>query len=446
MSLAVNELWLATLSRIRDRISEQQYETWFRNLGCREEGGGQGLVLEAPNRFSSSWLVDHYLEMIEDCIEDAAGRRLPVAVRARDEAAAQMRLPIPTQTSLPPPRHDGGMPLNGLYVFDTYVVGPCNALAHAAAVAVSESPGKSYNPLFIHSSTGMGKTHLLQACCHQIRANHPQLKILYLSCESFVNEFIGAVERGELETFRYNYRYVDVLVIDDVHFLANKERTQEEFFHTFNTLYHSQKQIILSSDSPPKEIPSLKERLVTRFKSGLVAKLEAPELETRIAIVRMKAKLLHRQIPPDVVEYIASRVTTSVRELEGAVVRAVGIASLTNRPLSVAVAAETVEDSKSAGPRIGISEIQTAVAERFGLKVADLQGKRRHKAVVLPRQICMYLAKELTTLSLVEIGGHFGGRDHTTVLYAVGKIRKLMESDSPLVEAVNRLRDSFVPR
>jgi chromosomal replication initiator protein len=272
------------------------------------------------------------------------------------------------------------------------------------------------------------------------------MKILYISCESFVNEFIGAVERGELETFRYNYRYVDVLVIDDVHFLANKERTQEEFFHTFNTLYHSQKQIILSSDSPPKEIPSLKERLVTRFKSGLVAKLEAPELETRIAIVRMKAKLLQRDIPADVVEYIASRVTTSVRELEGAVVRTLGIASLTKRPLSVALAAETVGETAAPGLRIGISEIQTAVAESFNLKVADLQGKRRHKAVAFPRQICMYLAKELTTLSLVEIGGHFGGRDHTTVLYAVDKIKKLLGSDDSLMDMINHLRESITSR
>ena len=270
------------------------------------------------------------------------------------------------------------------------------------------------------------------------------MNILYLSCENFVNEFIGAVERGELETFRYNYRHVDVLVIDDIHFLANKVRTQEEFFHTFNTLYHSQKQIILSSDSPPKEIPSLRERLVTRFKWGLVTRLDPPQLETRIAIVNKKARLLNRQIPAEVVEYIAGRITTSVRELEGAVVRILGVATLTRRTIDVELAKETLDDSAVAGPRISISDIQNAVADWFHIKVSDLQGKRRLKSIVFPRQICMFLAKELTSLSLVEIGGHFGGRDHTTVLYAIDKIKKLAAQDSAVVEIVTRLRERII--
>lgn len=444
MSLRVKDLWASALSVIRSRVTDQQFETWFRGLTCSETEQG-GVLLTAPNRFSSSWLANHYLDMIETCLSEAAGRPLSVTIGATDERAAPAEIPRSRLAKFPPAtRPERGVPLNKLYVFDSFVVGPCNALAHAATIAVAESPGRTYNPLFVHSGVGMGKTHLLQACCHQIRANHPDQNILYLSCESFVNEFIAAVERGELETFRYNYRYVDVLVIDDIHFLANKERTQEEFFHTFNTLYHSQKQIILSSDSPPKEIPSLKERLVTRFKWGLVARLESPEMETRISIVRMKAQLLKRSIPNDVVEFIADRVTSNIRELEGAVVRILGIATLTNRPVSVELAAETLEEAEFAAPRIGISDIQAAVAERFGLKVADLQGKRRHKSVAFPRQICMYLAKELTSLSLVEIGGHFGGRDHTTVLYGVDKIRKLLELDPSLLEIVRQLRDRIV--
>jgi chromosomal replication initiator protein len=443
MSLSVKELWDATLSRIRSRITEQQFETWFRNLACNETPQGDGIILEAPNRFSCSWLTNHYIQMIEECLTDAAGRNLCVAIRAGDSWPTKFA-PAAVPAAPVSPLHELGMPLNKLCVFDTFVKGPSNAFAHAATVAVSEVPGRSYNPLFIHSSVGMGKTHLLQACCHQARATHPGLNVLYMSCESFVNDFIGAVERGELETFRYNYRHVDILVIDDIHFLANKVRTQEEFFHTFNTLYHAQKQIILSSDSPPKEIPSLKERLVTRFKQGLVVKIEPPELETRIAIVRMKAKLLNREIPGDVVEYIATRVTSNIRELEGAVVRTLGVAALTNRQLSVDLARETLQDAQALGPRVSITDIQATVAERFNIKVADLLGKRRHKSVAFPRQICMYLAKKLTPFSLVEIGGHFGGRDHTTVLYAVDKIKNMMEKDSVLAELVARLRSNLL--
>ncbi len=444
MSLAAKELWVETLSRIRSKVTEQQFETWFRNLTCSEGAQGDGIVLTAPNRFSSSWLANHYLVTIEECLSEVAGQTLTVAIVPGEASPGRREPPVlAPPTPAAPQLREHGVPLNKLFVFQTFVVGPCNALAHAALTAVSEAPGKAYNPLFIHSSTGMGKTHLLQAACHQIRANHPDLNILYLSCESFVNEFIGAVERGELDTFRYNYRYVDVLVIDDIHFLANKVRTQEEFFHTFNTLYHSQKQIILSSDSLPKEIPSLKERLVTRFKWGLVTKLEPPQIETRIAIVRTKAKLLNRDIPNDVVEYIAGHVTTSVRELEGAVVRALGVATLTKRPLSMELARETLEDAEPAAPRVSISDIQAAVAEQFHIKVADLLGKRRLKSVAFPRQICMYLVKELTSLSLVEIGAHFGGRDHTTVLYAVDKIRTLMAQDRSVAELVARLREGI---
>ncbi len=446
MSMTANDLWAAALSMIRSQITPQQYETWFKVLKCTGDPE-DGVVIEAPNAFCCSWLKSRYLGMIEKCLADAAGTGVALTLMAGSTAGKALAPPRFEHPRLSAPTHaQTGTPLNRLFVFDTFVVGPCNALAHAAAVAVADSPGTSYNPLFLHSSVGMGKTHLLQACCHRIREKHPDANILYLSCESFVNQFIAAVERGELETFRYNYRYVDVLVIDDIHFLANKERTQEEFFHTFNTLYHSQKQIILSSDSPPKEIPSLKERLVTRFKWGLVVKLEQPEFETRVAIIRMKAKLLSRELPTDVVEHIATKVTSSVRELEGAVVRVLGTATLTKRPVSIELARETLGETDFLSPRVGISDIQEAVAGRFGVKVADLQGKRRHKSITFPRQICMFLAKELTSLSLVEIGGYFGGRDHSTVLYGVDKIREMLTQDTSLAELIAQLRDAIVSR
>jgi chromosomal replication initiator protein len=442
MSLTANDLWAAALSIIRSRVTPQQYETWFKALKCTGSPEERDLVLEAPNAFCCSWLKSHYLDMMEQCLASAAGSKVALTLTAGSGPGRPAALPRFEQPRLPgPPPAQTGTPLNRLFLFDTFVVGPCNALAHAAAVAVSDSPGTSYNPLFLHSSVGMGKTHLLQACCHRIREKHPGRKILYLSCESFVNQFIAAVERGELESFRYNYRYVDVLVIDDIHFLANKERTQEEFFHTFNTLYHSQKQIILSSDSPPKEIPSLKERLVTRFKWGLVVKLEQPEFETRVAIIRKKAKLLNREIPTDVVEYVAAKVTNSVRELEGAVVRVLGTATLTSRPVNMELATETLGEVQLLSPRVGMSDIQEAVAARFNVKVADLQGRRRHKSIAFPRQICMFLAKELTSLSLVEIGGYFSGRDHSTVLYAIDKIKEMVGADPSLAELITQLRE-----
>ncbi len=444
MSLSTSELWSAALSLIRTRLSEQQFDTWFQALGCVDGPTGQDVVLEVPNRFLSDWLTNHYLDMINRCLSEAAGRKVSAAICVRGGHSQFERPYLSSPRATWHASRNRGVPLNKNFVFETFVVAPCNALAHAAAVAIAEAPGKSYNPLFLHSAVGMGKTHLLQACCHQIQTSNPHLNILSLSCENFVNEFIASVERGELENFRYSYRHVDVLAIDDIHFLANKERTQEEFFHTFNTLYHSQKQIILSSDSPPREIPSLEERLVTRFKWGLVAKIEPPELETRIAIVHMKVKLLNRKIPRDVVEYIAGNVTTSIRELEGAVVRSLGISALTDRPLDLKLVRETLQETKVPAPRVGITDIQAVVAEHFNLKVTDLQGKRRLKSIAFPRQICMYFAKELTSLSLVEIGGHFGGRDHTTVLYAIDKIKKSIEKDASLVETISTLRRDIV--
>jgi chromosomal replication initiator protein len=310
----------------------------------------------------------------------------------------------------------------------------------AAAQAVANAPGQAYNPLFLHGSVGLGKTHLLQAICHRVLSRRPDARILYLSCETFVNQFISAVEAGELDDFRYRYRHVDMLLIDDIHFLARKERTQEEFFHTFNTLYNSKKQIVLSCDSPPREIPTLEDRLVSRFKWGLVAELEQPDHETRIRIVRRKADRRGVPLPEGVAELIADAVTTNVREIEGAVLRVIGLASLTKKPLTRELAEEALRDViRPKVRKVSLDTILRAVCEHYGVKPSDLIGKRRHRSVSQPRQVCMYLARRLTELSLVEIGGQIGGRDHTTVIYANERVAADVERSPRLREDLDAI-------
>jgi chromosomal replication initiator protein len=347
------------------------------------------------------------------------------------EAPAAVRLPTED-----PPR------LNPQYTFENFVTGPCNRMAHAAALAVSDLPGRAYNPLFVHSNVGLGKSHLIQAIGHKILTSRPNVKMMYVSCEEFVNQFITAIERGQLEEFRYRFRYLDVLVIDDIHFLADKDRTQEEFFHTFNTLYQAQKQVVLSSDSPPHEIPKLEERLVSRFKWGLVVRIDRPSYETRVAIIQKKSRLRGRELPEDVIQYIATVVDSNNRELEGAVVRVLGYASLCNRIVDVELAKEALRDLIVSPQRtISIQVIADAVLQRYNARLSDLQSKRRNQSVALPRQICMYLARRLTSRSLEEIGAFFGGRDHTTVLHAERKIRRMTERDPAfrgLAEAIER--------
>ncbi|MBN1859229.1 chromosomal replication initiator protein DnaA, partial [Candidatus Bipolaricaulota bacterium] len=341
------------------------------------------------------------------------------------------------------PRANSEMRLNSAYTFDNFVVGPSNCLPHAAALAVAESPSQAYNPLFVHASVGMGKTHLVHAICHALLRKRRDLNILYLSCEGFVNQFISAVEHGQIEKFRYRYRHVDVLLVDDIHALQGKERTQEEFFHTFNTLHNDHKQIVLSSDSPPAEIPKLEERLVSRFNWGLVTRIDPPTFETRVAIVNKKAQLRGRQFPSEVVEFIAASVEKNIRELEGAVVTIIGYSSLANKPVSLGLARDALRDTiRHTRNRPGMDAILDAVIQEFHVRLSDLQSKKRSRALAYPRQVCMYLARKLTELSLAEIGGYFGGRDHTTVLHACDKIGHVLASDperSARIEQISRL-------
>ena len=375
---------------------------------------------------------------LERAFAQHTGRRVSLEFHALPTEPARPAAPAPRGQLLLEDRPR----LNPQYTFDNFITGPCNRMAHAAALAVSDLPGRAYNPLFLHASVGLGKTHLIQALCHKIQQGRPDAAMMYMSCEDFVNRFIAAIERGQIEEFRYRFRYLDVLVIDDIHFLADKERTQEEFFHTFNTLYQAQKQVVLSSDSPPQEIPHLEERLVSRFKWGLVVRIDRPSYETRVAIVQTKARLRGRELPEDVVKYIATAIDTNNRELEGAVVRVLGYASLCNRYMDVDLAKETLRDLVGAHPKtVTIQAIADAVLRRYNSRLSDLQSKRRAQSVTTPRQICMYLARRLTSQSLQEIGAFFGGRDHTTVLHAERKVKQMIAHDPAfrgIVEAIER--------
>jgi chromosomal replication initiator protein len=344
---------------------------------------------------------------------------------------------------------DQPLPLNPDYAFENFVTGPCNRLAHAASVAVAEQPGKAYNPLFIHGGVGLGKTHLLQAVCQKVLETQPDARILYLSCDSFINQFILAIETGDMHQFRYRYRHVDMLVIDDIHFLAGRDRTQEEFFHTFNTLYQQQKQIILSADCPPSEIPELEERLVSRFNWGLVARIEKPCFETRVAILQKKAKMRGLLLPDEVVSYVAAKVENNTRELEGAITKLQGLCMLQGQSggggkidLELAKAA-LGETGTAEQRRITVQQIFDAVTKYYNVRLSDLQSKKRHKSIAFPRQVCMYLARRHTRYSLEEIGGYFGGRDHTTVMHAVKTVDADCTADKEIAGQVSHIESQL---
>ena len=337
------------------------------------------------------------------------------------------------------------------YVFDTFVIGPNNRLAHAAGQAVSQKPGRAYNPFFVHGGVGLGKTHLLQAVCQEILHRNPQAKITYLSCSTFMDVFHEAVRAGRMHEFRHRFRSADMLVIDDIHFLSKHEQTQEEFFHTFNALYQAGKQVVLSSDAAPSDIPDLEERLVSRFNSGLVARIDRPAYESRVEILRTKAALHGLELPDDAAAYVAARIDSNIRELEGALARMRGLAMATGTPISLELAKQALTDGRPAEragggmPQPTIQQIIDAVTRYYDIKLSDLMSKRRHKSVALPRQVCMWLARKHTRFSLEEIGGYFGGRDHTTVMHAVRTVSERTSKDAALSSDVERIERSIQP-
>ncbi len=446
MSPENNHLWNETLAQVREMILPHQYHTWIEHLTFQEQSD-RTLILSSPNYFIKEWIDKNYANPLAMAAEKVLGFR-PVVEILVEEPPSEPE----SQTSPQPKQTDAlrveekkrqsefEIQLNRNYTFDNFVVGPCNRIGHAAALAVVENPGHAYNPLFLHGSVGLGKTHLMQSICHAMLQRQENAQILYLSCESFVNQFISAIQKGDIETFRYKYRHVDMILIDDIHFLANKERTQDEFFHTFNVLYNAHKQIILSSDAAPKEIPSLEDRLVSRFKWGLVTQMQAPDFETRVAILQRKAKLRNRVLPDKEAQFIASKIDTNMRELEGAVVKVLGYASLANRDVDIPLIQEALSDTlETQQKKITLEHVKDAVVESFGVKLSELQSKRRHKSISHPRQIAMFLARELTDYSLEEVGGYFGGRDHTTVMYAADKIRQNSKIDSTLMATLENL-------
>jgi chromosomal replication initiator protein len=347
------------------------------------------------------------------------------------------------ETREPRQNYNDQLAISPDYSFDNFVTGPENRLAHAASIAVSNQPGTAYSPLFIHGGVGLGKTHLLQAICQKVLYDHPDIRICYLSCDAFITDFVNCVQNGQMSDFRQRYRNADLLVIDDIHFLADRERTQEEFFHTFNELYQSKRQIVLSSDSPPAEIPALEERLVSRFQCGLVTGVSRPCYETRLAIVQAKAQLREIEIPAEVVTYIATKIDTNARELEGALITVQGHAALQDKTIDVPLAREALGDPAISGrsTQVSLQHIIDVVTSFYNVKLSELQSKRRHKSIALPRQVCMWLARQETRYSLQEIGGYFGGRDHTTVMHSIKTVDDRLDTDDQFAHQVQELSD-----
>jgi chromosomal replication initiator protein len=480
-----NRLWSDILHAVEKRLNRQSFETWFRPIkfdGC--DNSEQVLHLRAPNQVVKDWVSSNYSEVLDESLEELNLAKYHVDWRVEDEQNTSNHtvteeneeqeidysLPeiMPNNgkgknsslfSLLEAAESDGLTPgattfvdiepielsLNPKYTFQTFVVGSCNQFAHAASQAIAEAPGKTYNPLYIYGGVGLGKTHLMHAAGHEIKARNRHLRLSYISAEKFMNELINAIRYDKAQTFREKYRSIDVLLMDDIQFMAGKERTQEEFFHTFNALYDGQKQIVISSDCPPREIPTLEERLHSRFEWGLIADMEPPDLETKVAILKRKADLDGVSLPDDVAFFIASKVKSNIRELEGSLVRLVAISSLRGVPISKMLAQDAIrniaEDNRPAG--ITLEQIQQAVAAHYRLRVDELTSKNNARQIAVPRQVAMYLCKRLTKHSYPEIGRGFGGKHHTTVIHSVEKIEALVLRDQIFHRVVSDLMDNL---
>jgi len=436
----LDSLWTRLLDSASLKLAPAVIDSWVRPCRLMAVEGDQ-LRIGAPNRFSRDWLTTHHLDALQRAAADVLGGHPRVSIVVDDSIGlAEDDAPPP---SSPVSRSVGGGSTEGLtprYTFDTFVVGSSNQFAQAACQAVAELPSKAYNPLFIYGGVGLGKTHLLHAVGHETVRLFQGMTVVYLSSERFTNELINAIRYDRTAEFRARYRTIDLLLIDDIQFISGKERTQEEFFHTFNDLYESRKQIIVSSDCSPKDIPEIEERLRSRFEWGLIADIQPPDFETRVAILKKKAALERVRLADDVAYLIASRVKSNIRELEGSLTRMIAFCALTGREMSTDLAQEVLSDLWGDEEKvISIEQIQRKVGDFFGVKLTDLKAKNRTKAVAFPRQIAMYLARQLTHASLAEVGRAFGGKDHTTVLHAVDKIQGLLKDDPKLRKAVDGL-------
>ena len=433
--------WEKILQHMERRVNPHSFTTWFRPT--RQEGTENGkLVVRVPSRLFRKRLTETYGELLQAVLAEVGMTDTHLEFLCTENEPL-----TPAPNSVKQTRLDFDAvdhQLNPRYQFEMFVVGASNQFAHAAAQAVAEAPSKAYNPLFLYGGVGMGKTHLMQAVGHLIKKRNPASRLTYISAEKFTNEVINSLRFDRMISFRDRFRSVDVLLVDDIQFIAGKERTQEEFFHTFNALYDLQRQIVISSDCPPKEISAIEERLRSRFEWGLIADIQPPDLETKIAILQKKAETEHVILPDDVAEYIARAIKSNVRELEGALTRLVAYASLTGSPFNLATAQQVLRNIiATQEKRITIDLIQKKVGEQFGLREQDLKVRSNAKAIAFPRQIAMYLVKQLTSASLPEIGRQFGGKHHTTVLHSINKIDALRRNDKDLNRTINKLMDSF---
>lgn len=432
--MQLDQIWKQLLVQLEPHINRQSFETWLKPTSLVSISG-KDVHVSVPNRFFGEWIKEHYYPQIQEALERELaeeGLRIHFVIDEKGEAAGS------------PERERRKGNLNPRYTFDSFVVGSSNQFAHAASRKVAERPGASYNPLFLYGGVGLGKTHLLSAIGNFIFTRDPHLRIAYLSSEQFTNDVINSIRYDKMIEFRNKYRNVDALLIDDIQFIAGKERTQEEFFHTFNTLYEANKQVVISSDRSAKEMSDIEERLRSRFEMGLIADIQPPDLETKIVILRRKAEAEGIPLPNDVALLLATHIKTNIRELEGALIRLGAFSSLTGQEISVEMAKRVLRDTIQDKKRVvTIEDIQRAVAERFQIKLVELKSKKRTKNLVIPRQICMFLCRELTSLSFPEIGKHFGGKDHSTVIHACKQIEKGMEEDFNLKTTLDSLTQNL---
>ncbi len=435
------DFWEKALCHIEKRVSRKSFDVWFKpTLLEKQDLGQRKLFVGVPNEHFRYWLTANYGDVIRWSLRDAKLDHFEVVFCVKETQAGGSE--VTELESAQAHQREVGSNLNPKYTFGHFVVGLSNQFAHAATLAVAENPCKAYNPLFVYGGVGLGKTHLMHAIGHCIKTHTPQIRLTYMSSERFTNELINSIRYDKTPQFREKYRNIDVLLMDDIQFLAGKERTQEEFFHTFNALYDSQKQIVISSDSPPRDIPTLEERLHSRFEWGLIADIQPPELETKIAILRKKAELEQVEVPDDVAFFIASNIKSNVRELEGSLVRLAAYCSLTGCNISLDLAQKVLRSITETNSRfLSIESIQKVVAEQYGLRVTELKARNNARRVAEPRQIAMYLVKHLTDSSLPQIGREFGGKHHTTVLHSVRKIQALRRKDRKLDHRLNRLID-----
>ena len=435
IELTAEGLWSEVSGRLRGALNETTYRTWFDHVEGLELNDDQ-FVLAVPNDFTRDWIEGHFIGLIRAAVGDTTGHERQIQLTVK-EAAGEPPAPVEGHR-----RESLGIGLNPKYTFDSFVIGSSNRFAHAAALAVAEAPAQAYNPLFIYGGTGLGKTHLLQAIAQYVAEHQGELSVRYVTSETFMNDFINALRDKRIEGFKQRYRAYDLLLIDDIQFFEHKERIQEEFFHTFNSIYEAGGQIVISSDRPPKEISTLEERLRSRFEWGLITDIQPPDLETRIAILRKKVKTDRIHVPdPKVLEFIAGRISSNIRELEGALTRVVAFSSLTGRPMTQDLAQDVLKDVFPQGEvrQVTIERIQELVSERFSLSLAELCGDKRSQNIVYPRQVAMYLSRELTDSSLPKIGKQFGGRDHTTVIHATSKIARMIREDRSVYNLVQEL-------